>query len=280
MEKGLSRRSFLKGSAKVALGAGMLASIPGILDSATVKADEAPKMAIEWSDAADIVIVGGGGAGFTAAIEAARAGSTSLILEKCAYCGGDTLRSGGMIMVGGSEFQASLGYDDSPERFARTELGYIGEYANKEMVEEMCLNSLESLRFMQEMGREYTHLSPMNPVWAYDKEEDWAPRTHWTGIETKTGHFGTLQEEAAKYDAIRVRTGVEAEHLITNDAGEVIGVKDANGVCYRANKAVLLATASFGHNKEMSKRYNFMNYWALCHEETFNNPSPNGQHTL
>lgn len=171
--------------------------------------------------------------------------------------------------------------EDSPEKFAEHELAYCADAADRSMVEEMCLHSLESLAFMADMGREYSVVSQMNPVADYDGSmENWAPRTHWTGRETRTGHFAILQQEAEKYEQIKVKNGVEAAHLITDKTGAVIGVKDVNGVCYRANKGVVLATASFGANKEMSKRYNPMNYWALCHEEGFDRPSPNGQHTL
>ena len=273
MSSNISRRSFLKGSALMALGLSMGAA------GASAETEE-QKSGIVWTDAADLIIVGGGGTGFTAAIEAARAGSSCLILEKCAYCGGDTLRSGGMIMVGGSELQKSEGYTDSQENFAKTELRYTGDFADREMVEEMCMHSLEAMKFMQDMGREYTVLQQMNPVWGYDIAEEWAPRTHSSGKETRTGHFATLEQEAAKYDAIRVKTSVEVAHLIQDETGAVIGVKDTNGVCYRANKGVLLATASFGHNTEMSKRYNPMNYWALRYEEIHGALSPNGQHTL
>ncbi len=271
MGKNISRRSFLKGSALAAVGAGMLGVMPAA-------AEEKP--GIDWVAAADVVVVGGGGAGFAGAIEAARAGSTVLILEKCAYCGGDTLRSGGMIMVGGSEYQKAMGVDDSPEKFAEHELAYCADAADRDMVREMCLNSLDSLKFMTDMGREYTVVSEMHPVAGYDDMNVWAPRTHWTGDETRTGHFAILQQESLKYDNIKVMNNIEVAHLITDDAGAVIGVKDTAGKCYRANKGVLLATASFGTNKEMSKRYNAMNYWALCLEEALEYPSPNGQHTL
>jgi fumarate reductase flavoprotein subunit len=182
-----------------------------------------------------------------------------------------------MIMVGGSSMQKELGYDDTPDKFAETELRYCGDFADRDMVREMCEASPEHLKFMEDLGREFTMLTPMMPVWDYDNEEEWAPRTHWQDQSGRTGHFGALEEEAARMDNVTVHTNKEAVHLITNDAGEVIGVETADGAKYRANKGVLLATASFGRNMEMSKRYNPMNYWALCYEEYYDTPSPNGQ---
>lgn len=266
----LSRRSFLKGAAASALGLGAAS----ILQAAPVKAEEVP--AYDWTDAADLVVVGGGGAGFCAAIEAARAGSTVLVLEKGDLCGGDTLLSGGMIMVGGTKAQKALGIEDTVENFVKTELGYVGEFADREMVQEMCEGSQEVEDFMVSLGRQFTSLSAMLPVWGYDTEETWAART----IHDRTsreGHFATLQREAAKYDGIKVRTATECAHLIQDETGAVIGVKDVNGKYYRANKGVVLSTASFGTNREMSKRYNQMNYWALSQEDAFGVQAPNTQ---
>lgn len=270
MRNELSRRSFLKGAAASALGIGAAS----ILNAAPVQAEETP--AIDWVDAADLVVVGGGGAGFCAAIEAARAGSTVLVLEKGDLCGGDTLLSGGMIMVGGTKAQKALGIEDTVENFVKTELGYAGDTVNREMVQEMCEGSQEVEDFMVSLGRQFTTLSAMLPIWGYDTDETWAARTIWdnTGRE---GHFVLLQKEAAKYDTIKVRTATECAHLIQDESGAVIGVKDVNGKCYRANKGVVLSTASFGTNREMSKRYNPMNYWALSYEDAFGMQAPNTQ---
>lgn len=52
-------------------------------------------MNIKWTNDADVIIVGGGGAGFSAAIEAGRNGAKVLILEKGGIVGGDSLLCGG-----------------------------------------------------------------------------------------------------------------------------------------------------------------------------------------
>jgi len=270
MSKNLSRRSFLKGAAAGALGLGAAS----LLNAPVVKAEETP--AIDWVDAADLVVVGGGGAGFCAAIEAARAGSSVLILEKGDLCGGDTLLSGGMIMVGGTKAQKALGVEDTLENFVKTELAYVGEFADREMVQEMCEGCQEVEDFMVGIGREYKTISPMFPVWGYETEDIWAARTIFD-MTNQRGHFQLLQDEAAKYDSITVRTGTPAAHLITDETGAVIGVKDVNDKCYRANKGVVLSTASFGANREMSKQYNYMNYWALRQEDVMGIQAPNLQ---
>ncbi len=52
---------------------------------------------------ADVIIVGGGGAGFTSAVSCAEQGLSSIIIEKNSYLGGNTIRSGGAMAVADPE---------------------------------------------------------------------------------------------------------------------------------------------------------------------------------
>ena len=103
--KDTSRRSFLKSSA-LGLGAAALggvtahgmAAVPADKPVVTADAKAGPladpippiKAPAKWTTEADIVIVGGGGAGLSAAVTAAQAGAKVVVLEKNSFCGGDT----------------------------------------------------------------------------------------------------------------------------------------------------------------------------------------------
>ena len=66
----------------------------------------------------DIVVVGAGGAGLTAAVEAASHGDLRIIvLEKQGILGGNTNYSTGGINAAGTEAQQALGISDSPDLF-------------------------------------------------------------------------------------------------------------------------------------------------------------------
>lgn len=54
----------------------------------------------------DIVVVGSGGAGNSAAIMACDAGLSVLMLEACSRIGGSTVLSGGVFMAGGRQCPA------------------------------------------------------------------------------------------------------------------------------------------------------------------------------
>jgi len=63
----------------------------------------------------DVLIVGSGGGGMTAALTANAAGLSVLIVEKSSYFGGSTALSGGGIWVPGAPAQRRAGYVPSPE---------------------------------------------------------------------------------------------------------------------------------------------------------------------
>lgn len=108
--KGLTRRSFIEASAIgacAALVGGTVASTAGKVEKAkattTTPETDGPNADLHeanpiepmgvpaaWTGEADVVIVGGGGAGLSAAVTAAQAGGSVVVLEKNAFCGGDT----------------------------------------------------------------------------------------------------------------------------------------------------------------------------------------------
>ncbi|ORB75393.1 FAD-binding protein [Mycobacterium scrofulaceum] len=64
----------------------------------------------------DVLVVGSGGGGMTAALTARAAGLDALVVEKSSFFGGSTALSGGGIWVPGAPAQRREGYAPSPER--------------------------------------------------------------------------------------------------------------------------------------------------------------------
>jgi 3-oxosteroid 1-dehydrogenase len=87
----------------------------------------------KWDLEADVVSVGSGGGGLSAAITAHDHGSSALVLERSTQVGGVTAYSMGEVWVPGNHLASALGIEDSPEsgyRYIRSlSLGYGEEAA-------------------------------------------------------------------------------------------------------------------------------------------------------
>jgi 3-oxosteroid 1-dehydrogenase len=79
------------------------------------------------TDEFDVVVVGSGAAGMTAALAAARQGLRALVVEKAAHYGGSTARSGGGVWVPNNEVLRKAGVRDTPEKAAAYLAGIVGD---------------------------------------------------------------------------------------------------------------------------------------------------------
>ena len=110
----------------------------------------------------DVVVVGGGVAGLSAAIEAAEGGSDVLILEKQGIVGGATTRSGGKLMANGTEYQKEANMEDSNEEMFAYLKKVGGDLVDDEKVKKFVDNSLETFNWMEDMGVEVQDVEPIH----------------------------------------------------------------------------------------------------------------------
>ena len=246
----MERRDFLKlgcVGASAAVVAGLAGCAPQTKSGPTELAGTSASD-VNWTDEHDVVVVGGGGAGFCAAIEAAEAGASVLIMEKSGICGGDTALSNGMILGAGTPQQAELEgcTDDSGEKFAEEQIAYAQGFGDEDMIREMCMESAAAVEWLvNDCGRVYAQVDVVAPVNAYTDE--FYPRSHWDNTHTAYNgdaldgaetHFGCLQNKANTYDNITVKTNCEAVHLI-QDGKEIAGVQSADDDFFKARKGVI-----------------------------------------
>ena len=80
----------------------------------------------------DVVVVGAGGAGMTAALAAARQGLDTVLVETSSYFGGSTARSGGGVWIPGNYALRAAGEADDPEESKRYLEAIVGDVVPKE----------------------------------------------------------------------------------------------------------------------------------------------------
>lgn len=199
----------------------------------------------------DVVVIGAGGAGMAAAIEAALAGKNVVILEQLAVIGGNTNRATGGMNASETYVQAELGVEDSNEQFY--EDTFVGGYElnDPEILRTMVEHSAGALQWVNDLGAELTDVSFSGGATN--------SRIHKPKDGSAVGPV-LVKVLKEKLDELEVPIYLESEakSLITNDEGHVIGVnaESADGSTFVVNaEAVILATGGFGANMEMVETY-------------------------
>src|SRR5690349_12629861 len=103
----------------------------------------------------DLVIAGSGGGGLVAALAAAEAGATALVLEKQALVGGSTCMSGGIFWVPNNPLMRAEGVPDSyADAMAHLEtvVGDVGPCSSAERRDAFLTAGPEMTTFLQGLG--------------------------------------------------------------------------------------------------------------------------------
>ena len=173
------------------------------------------------------------------------------------------------MMGTGFEGQVELsGYEgDTPEKFANQMLRWAQGFGDPEIIREACMRSGDAVNWMIGLGRTFTSVDIVPPIWALDaghEDEALAPRVIFSneGGEADTGlegagnaHFAILEAKVKEFDNVATKVNAEVTHILRNDGGEVIGVEFLNNgepAFAKAHKAVVLACASVDNNPEMA----------------------------
>lgn len=210
---------------------------------------EAPK---EENVQADIVVIGGGGAGMTAAIQAVQDGATDVVIvEKMPITGGNTTRSTGGLNAAATPYQEEEGIEDSVDLFVEDTMKGGKELNDKELVTVMAEKSADALDWVNELGADLTVVGMFGGASV--------KRIHRPSDTSAVGPVlvKTLNAEIEKL-GIPVLLETKAEEVLVDDEGKVCGVTvtDKDGKTSTIDcTAVILATGGFGANSEMVVEY-------------------------
>ena len=246
----------VSGNALIAAVADAVAQAGGDAEALKAKAVPAAEQAADVYDV-DVVVVGAGAAGLSAAITAQEAGANVLLLEKGGLSGGSTVRSGGKILAAGTPWQTKQGYEDNADMMFDYLMSFDrDDIMNEALVRAFCDNSASNLQWLEDRGVkvqdvEYIH-SSITP---------WRVHNTMGGGGQTSGHGGQFTAPLTNlYEGKggKALYNCRADELITNEAGAVIGVKgtmkDGTKVTVNA-KAVILATGGYAQNPEMLAKY-------------------------
>lgn len=116
----------------------------------------------------DVVVMGSGAAGLTAALAAAKAGCKVAVLEKAPCFGGTTAISGGGIWIPGSSQAKAAGVIDDIETARAYALGVVGNRAEKALIDAYIDHGPEMVDWLAENSEVQFLLSPPSSDWYPD----------------------------------------------------------------------------------------------------------------
>ncbi|QSE53185.1 flavocytochrome c [Lactiplantibacillus plantarum] len=218
----------------------------------------------------DVVIIGSGGAGLTAAIQAHELGLNPVILEKMSKIGGNTTRASSGMNAAETNVQLHHHIVDSFGDFYGETLKGGGGMNNQALLKFFTEHSALAIDWLADHGIKLDDLTITGGMSVM--------RTHRPSSMAPIGGFlvtELLKQVAA--DQLPLFTDVKVDELVV-EAGKISGVKATtpDGAVTITAGAVLLATGGFGANKTLLGQYrdDLKNY------QTTNQPGATGNGIL
>jgi succinate dehydrogenase/fumarate reductase flavoprotein subunit len=198
----------------------------------------------------DVVVVGGGGTGLAAAIEARSTGRSVALIEKNRALGGSTGWSVGSITASATPHQAAKGVTDGPEDHWRDMALFNGalDARDNPALRRVLADAMpETFRWLLSHGIRFYGPMPEPP---HGK-----PRMH--NVLPNSRSFIHNLEGAARRAGVEIRVSARASELVLE--GGRVGAVDCvtpNGPHrFHARGGVVLASGDFTNDPELKNRY-------------------------
>ncbi len=206
-------------------------------------------MTDHWDEETDIIVVGSGFAGLTAAIEARIAGASVIILEKMNAVGGNSVISDGGIAAAGTSLQAKSGISDTPDSMYADMLKAGLGINYPELVRIVVDQAVEAFEWSQQyLGVEY-----LDRVDIFGGHS--VPRCYTAKDVSGATIIKRMVEKLNQLD-IEVRLQTCMKEMVQDCDGRVCGVSVRRGhpgqafnpgedLLIKARRGVILATGGF-----------------------------------
>ncbi|MCO5786064.1 flavocytochrome c [Pseudomonas sp. G11-1] len=197
---------------------------------------------------ARLLVIGGGLAGFAAALSAAEAGLQVLLLEKTAATGGSSAMSGGCLAFAGTDLQRERGIEDSSELLFRDLIEVGKGECDEALVKAYADNQMATYEWLKRHGVTF------QPVIETASGQS-VPRVHNVDPADMVRQ---LEQAALNSGKVEVLYQTRARKLLRDIGGRVIGVtteQDGRTLEIHAEQGVILACGGFVHDREMIHRF-------------------------
>ncbi|WP_165787193.1 FAD-binding protein [Pseudohalioglobus lutimaris] len=198
---------------------------------------------LRWDMIVDVAVIGFGGAGAAAAIEARDHGAEVAVIDRF-NGGGSTRISGGIYYAGGgTRIQQQAGVEDTPENMFHYLRHETADAVSEETLRKFCDDSPGNLYWLMQQGVPFNASQcpfktsyPSNRYYLYySGNESFTPytndaspaarghRAHGPGVSGAT--FFNPLENAARTRGAKILTQHKAVGLVTDQAGRTVGVR-------------------------------------------------------
>ena len=194
---------------------------------------------------ADVIVVGGGGAGMAAATRLAQLGKSVILVEKSGFLGGAISVSGGNQVVMGSQLQIDNGVADDSVESMVADFEVNGANKNNKEILTLFAENVGATTDWLAANCGITFEEGLHQLGEYSHNRELAYTGGGAG-------FAEAMRKAVEEAGVQVLLNTKAESLIA-DNGTVTGVKAASSDADYTLTAgdVVLATGGYGANKDM-----------------------------
>lgn len=198
----------------------------------------------------DVVVVGSGGAGLSAAIQTYDLGASVIIVEKMSVIGGNTTKASAGMNAAETKFQTLSGIVDSKELFYNETLKGGQDKNNPELLRYFVNYASEAINWLDEKEIELSNLTTTGGM-SID-------RTHRPASRSAVGGFlvsGLVKNINKRAIEVLLDTSV-VEIVTENNKVTAVKIKNEDGSeSLIKTKAVIVATGGFSANSSMVEKY-------------------------
>ena len=199
----------------------------------------------------DVVIVGAGGAGLTAAAQAAENGAKVIVVEKMPIVGGNSLKATGGMNAADTKYQEALGITDSGvDEFIEDTMNGGHQINDRSLVTVMAEESSDAVDWLDAIG------APLPKVAATGGTTHKYLHEPEDGSAVGSYLVEKLNAQAEKL-GVQIMLNTEATEILTEN-GAAVGIKaESKEHNYTIHaKSVILATGGFGANFDLMASFN------------------------